>query len=54
MIKEDTIFYIDNNTGKKNIFSGDWNKLQLEAKKLYELNNIAIVKKDDGFLYVLK
>ena len=45
MNKEDTIFYIDNNTGKKNIFDGDWKKLQLEAKKRYELNNIIIVKK---------
>ena len=54
MNKEDTIFYIDNNTGKKNIFNGDWKKIQLEAKKQYELNKTVILKKDDGFLYVYR
>lgn len=53
MIGEDTIFYIDEITGEKKIYEGEWKKLQAEARKQYDTSNITIVK-EDNFLRVYK
>ena len=53
MINEDTIFYIDEITGEKKIYEGEWKKLQAEARKQYDTSNITIVK-EDNFLRVYK
>ena len=52
MIGEDTIFYIDE-TGTKQIYEGEWKKLQAEARKQYDTSNITIVK-EGNFLRVYK
>ena len=52
MYSENTIFYIDELTGEKNIYEGDWAKLQINAKMEYDKKNIKIIKKDDGYLWV--
>jgi len=53
MINEDTIFYIDEITGEKKIYEGEWKKLQSLARKQYDTSNITIVK-EDNFLRVYK
>lgn len=52
MINENTIYYIDELTGEKKIYDGDWNKLQKKAKMEYDKKNTKIIKKDDGYLWV--
>jgi len=52
MINENTIYYIDELTGEKKIYDGDWNKLQKKAKMEYDKRNTKIIKKDDGYLWV--
>jgi hypothetical protein len=51
LINENTIFYIDELTGEKKIYEGDWKLLQKEAKEKMEKRNIKIIKKD-GFLFI--
>ena len=46
IINENTIFYIDEITGEKKIYEGDWKKLQAEAKAKLEKKNIENIKKD--------
>jgi len=50
MINEDTIYYIDDLTGEKKIYYGEWKKLQNEAKIELEKRNIKIIKKDNYLL----
>jgi len=50
MIDENTIYYIDELTGDKKIYYGNWNDLQIEAKKKLEQRNIKIIKKDNYLL----
>jgi len=52
LINENTIFYIDELTGEKKIYQGDWAKLQINAKIEYDKKNIKIIKKDDGYLWI--
>jgi hypothetical protein len=50
MINEDTIYYIDELTGEKKIYYGNWKQLQNEAKSKLNKRNINIIKKDNYLL----
>jgi hypothetical protein len=50
MSNENTIYYIDDLTGEKKIYYGEWKKLQNEAKFELEKRNIKIIKKDNYLL----